>query len=473
MANDVSEQRPTLSAFDFTLLVISGVIGADVYVVSGLGARLMGPGQLIVWLVAGVMSALIVVAFVQCAAIYPHVGGSYAYARAAFGPFAGFVTGWVLFLGEWIALPVFPLAFTTYLAYFVPLHGWLARLLVKAALIAVITGVNLVGARSSGRLNDVLTVAKIAPLALLVVLAAVFIVARPGTAHAHLTPFLPLGLGGFGSATLLIFWAYAGFEIAVLPAGEVKSPGRTLPLGLVIGMSIATAFYMLTAIAVTVALPWQSAAASPRPLADALNAVLTALGLPGDWGAAVMAAGALVSIAGVYTVFTLSVARLSYAMASDGLFPPPFARLHHRFGTPWVGLLLQAVWALLGASVLDLSGLIAGSVVFLGLCYVMTAAAAIKLVRMSPERALHIPGLRVVLVLAAGSGVYLTAQGPRASLPVYAAAFALGLLIYLVRQRSWRGAAALGGDLRREEARFARWSRAEERWLLRFVRRQR
>jgi amino acid transporter len=104
-------RRPTfrreLGALDFTLLVIGAVIGADVYVVAALGAAYLGPAQLVAWVAAGVLAAIIALAFVQCAAIYPEIGGSYAYARQAFGKFVGFLAGWALHVGEWVALPIF------------------------------------------------------------------------------------------------------------------------------------------------------------------------------------------------------------------------------------------------------------------------------------------------------------------------------------------------------------------------------
>src|SRR5579875_4187022 len=99
--------RRELGTLDFTLLVVGAVIGADVYIVSGMGAAFLGPAQLVAWLVAGVLAALIALAFIQCAVLCPEVGGSYAYTRQAFGPTAGFIAGWALYAGEWIALPVF------------------------------------------------------------------------------------------------------------------------------------------------------------------------------------------------------------------------------------------------------------------------------------------------------------------------------------------------------------------------------
>src|SRR5262249_4411136 len=235
---------------------------------------------------------------------------------------------------------------------------------------------------------------------------------RPALALDHLTPFVPLGWKGFGPAILLIFWAYAGFELAALPAGEVRDPRRTLPRGLVVGVAIATLFYLLTAFAVVVALPWQVSAASPRPLADALGAIFAAFAVPAAFGGILMSLGALVSIVGVFDVFTLCVARLSYAMAVDGLFPAAFRRLHPRSRTPLVGLLFQGASALVFSVFFDLGSLISIAVFFLGICYVLTALAALRLVAQAPNRRLHVPAVRVLLALAALSGAYLSAQAP-------------------------------------------------------------
>lgn len=468
-----ARQIAPLGVFDFTLLVVGAIIGADIYVVAGLGARSLGPAQLVAWVVAGVLATLISLAFVQCAAICPQVGGSYAYARAAFGPLVGFLAGWSLYLGEWVALPVFPLAFVNYLGTFVPAHSPMIGLLARLSLITAITGANLVGARASSRLNDVLTLAKLTPLALLVGGAVVFGIAHSTTASSHLRPFTPLGWQGFGVATVLIFWAYAGFELAPLPAADVRDPARTLPRGLIIGMAISICTYLLVAVAVVVSLPWQQAAASNRPLDEAARAILTGLNAPSSWGPVLMSLGALISIAGVYDVFTLSVSRLSYALARDGLFPSPFAYLHHRFGTPWAGLVFQAGAALLLSFVGNLSSLIGLAVFFLGVCYLLTAFAALQLVASTPGQALHIPGLRLVLVLAIVGSIYLITQESVSNLLIGGLALIVGLLAYIIREQDWREAAALLRLLERDKQQLWLMAERPEHWLLRFLRRRR
>jgi basic amino acid/polyamine antiporter, APA family len=184
--------------------------------------------------------------------------------------------------------------------------------------------------------------------------------------------------------------------------------------------------------------------------------MLNELGVSSAWGAALMSLGAVISIVGVYDVFTLSVARLTYALAVDGLFPAPFARLHNRFGTPWVGLAFQAGSALVATWVFNLSGLIATSVFFLGICYVITAVAALRLLMCSQQLRLRLHGLRPALALAGLGGAYLAAQAPWRGIAVGSVALAAGLTVYGLRHGAWREAAVVAGGLYREEQVFRR-----------------
>jgi amino acid transporter len=424
--------RRDLSQLDFTFLVTGAIVGDGIFVLASMGATSLGPAQLMAWLAAGVLSAFIALAFVQCAAIDSEVGGSYSYARLAFGPFAGFLAGWTLYAGEWLALSAFPRAFFNYFQALTGVPGS-SGLAVRFLLIGAITGINLGGVRLGARANDGLTVAKLLPLALLALLGVAFLAARFGTASDNVTPFAPLGWGDFGKAVLPIFWAYAGFELAVLPASEVRNPHRALPRGLMLGVAVATLFYLLVSLAVVVAAPWQDVAGSAHPLATVMGALVGEFGGPEGAGSRLMSLGGLISITGVYLVFTLGLARLSYALAKDGFLPSPFARLHPRFGTPYVGVAFQAVSAIVCSTLLDLRAILSTAVLFLSLCYLLTALSAIRLVRRQPQQALHLPGLRLGLVAAVAASVVLTAQASPLQLGVAAAVVAAGIALYVLR----------------------------------------
>jgi basic amino acid/polyamine antiporter, APA family len=252
----------------------------------------------------------------------------------------------------------------------------------------------------------------------------------------------------------------------VLPAAEVKRPDRTPPLGLVLGVGAATVCYLLVALTVVMALPWQAAAQSAHPLSDALGGLLTVFGLPPEMGSVLMSVGALVSVAAVFDVFTLAVARLSYAMASDGLLPPPFARLHPKFGTPVPGLLFQGAAALVLSFVLDVSRLIDVAVFFLGLCYFATAVAALRLASRHPDKSLRFPGHKLALGAAALSGLYLSSQAPHQLILGGVVVLVLGLLLDALLMGQSRRASLILHVPTAHEHRLRRDASLHERWLL-------
>jgi amino acid transporter len=424
--------RQDLTLLDFTFLVIGAIIGDGIYVVTSMGASSLGPAQLVAWLVAGVLAGFIALAFVQCAAIHSEVGGSYTYASTAFGPFIGFLAGWSLYIGEWLAVAAFPKAFFN---YFHSLTGapTSSSLAVRLSLIGAVTLVNFAGVKVGARANDGLAAAKLVPLALFALLGMVFLALHFGTASDHVQPFAPIGWSNFGKAVLPIFWAYAGFELAVLPAGEVRSAAKTLPRGLIIGVSVATIVYLLVSFTAVIVLPWQSLADSSHPLASAMAALFDAFGVRAGAGSRIMSLGGLVSIAGVYVVFTLGLARLSYALAVDGFFPSAFAKLHSRFRTPYVGLAFQAASAIVFSTLFDLRTILSTAVLFLSLCYLLTALSALRMVRQEPQRALHLPGLPILLIAAVGASVFLTAQASLLQLEVGAVAVVVGIVVYVTR----------------------------------------
>ncbi|HVP26919.1 MAG TPA: amino acid permease, partial [Candidatus Bathyarchaeia archaeon] len=218
-----SELKSELTLFDVTNLVVGAIIGADIYVASALGARLLGSWSLIVWVLAGIIAIVIALCFAQCAALLPRVGGPYAYAHAAWGTFAGFIVGWSLWLAEWLSLAVFPVAFVQYLMFFVNLDP-ISQVVVKTLFVAFLIITNIVGVKAAGRTNDVLTLVKLFPLVFFVAVGLFYIASNTATAVMNLQPSSLVNFGNFGSALVLIFWAYAGFEISTIPTEEIKEP---------------------------------------------------------------------------------------------------------------------------------------------------------------------------------------------------------------------------------------------------------
>lgn len=369
------ELQSELTLFDVTNLVVGAIIGADIYVASSFGAEYLGPSSLLVWVVAGIITIVIALCFAQCATILPKVGGPYAYAKEAWGPFAGFVVGWSLWLAEWISLAVFPVAFTRYLMFFLPNLGWMQQIVVKMLFVAFLAATNIIGIRAAGRTNDILTIVKLSPLVFFSGAGLTYMVSHPDVVASNFSPFLPYGLENFGTALVLIFWAYAGFEISTIPADEIREPDRTIPKAIIFGISIVTVFYLATNIVLFGVRPWSQLASDTAPLASATTAMLNTNATLALVGGTLVGVGALFSVAGSDESGMIGTSRLGYALAVDGLFPHIFARVHPRFKTPYLAIAVQAVTAMIASIVGDLNMLIASSVFFMAIAYLATSAS--------------------------------------------------------------------------------------------------
>ena len=394
--------------FDVTNLVVGAIIGADIYVASSFGATYLGPSSLVVWVIAGIVAIIIALCFAQCAALLPKVGGPYAYAKEAWGSFAGFIVGWSLWLAEWVSLAVFPVAFTRYLMFFMPGLHWTLQILVKILFITFLATTNVIGVRAAGKTNDVLTLLKLFPLVFFSGAGLLYIFHN--SASTHFVPFAPFGFQNFGVALVLIFWAYAGFEISTIPADEIKDPGRTIPKAIVLGISIVTAFYLITNIVLFGVRPSGQLAADSAPLASATASILGSVPTLALVGGAIVGIGALISVAGSDESGMIGTSRLGYALAVDGLFPRVFAKVHPKYKTPHLAIIIQAATALTASIVGQLEILIATSVFFMAVAYVATSLSIFSLRKKLAESRFQLRGGLLIPSLGAIFSLFLISQ---------------------------------------------------------------
>jgi amino acid transporter len=422
--------RRALSFYDVTNITVGAIVGADIYIAAAITAGLVGPASLLAWAAAGVLATIIALMLAEGARLVPEVGGPYAYTSRAFGPACGFLAGWSMWIAELCALPVFAIAFTNYLGYFITLDN-VATHAIRIAFLAALTVVNVVSVRAAGRFNDALTGLKLAPLLLLVVAGLGFMAFHAGDVRDHLTPFAPFGFDQFPKALVLVVWAYMGFELSTVPSGEVEDPQRTIPRALAAGMLIVTAFYLSTNVVLSALVDHGELAASSRPLVLAGTVVF------GGAGAALISAGAMISVSGSDESDMLGASRLGYAMAADGL-PHPLAAIHERFRTPYVALIAQSCAAVALTFVDTIANLISFAVFNLTFSFLLTSVALVALHRRLPgpytlwQRIVPLLGAAISLgllvatsnrdkvtglaVLAVGIAVFLAAA-PRRRLP--------------------------------------------------------
>ena len=426
-----AQTQKKLSLFDVTNLVIGAIIGADIYVASSFGAGYLGPFSLIVWVLAGLIAIVIALCFAQCAAIIPKVGGPYAYAKEAWGPFAGFSVGWSLWFAEWISLAVFPMAFTRYLMFFFPNMDFFTQILVKGAFVAFLAVTNIVGVRAAGKINDILTIAKLAPLIFFTIAGISWMVFNPSLTLANCTPFSPFGFSNFGTAVVLIFWAYAGFEISTIPSEEITELRKTIPKAIIIGILIVTIFYLLTNLVLFGIRNWGMLATDAAPLAMATNSILTSLPILAFIGGAIVGVGALISVAGSDESGMIGTSRLGYALAADGLFPTVFARIHKKFKTPYISIVIQSVTALVASILGNLGLLISVSVFFLAFAYLATSASLFTFHKRGLTPSAHSKRHLVIPALGVIFSIYLITQCTPIQLAIGALLLLMGVPIYI------------------------------------------
>lgn len=405
---------------DLVALVINLIIGAGIF---GLPARvfaLAGTYSLLAYAVSAVAIALIILCFAEVGSRFKATGGPYLYARAAFGPLMGFQVGWLLWLGRIAGLAALCNLFVAYVGYFVPgasANPW--RPVVIVATISALAAANVVGVRVTTAVTNALTVGKLIPL-LIFILVGLFFVDSQRYSLAQ-SP----GYSSFSQAALLLVFAYTGFEGAGIPAGEMRDPARHLPFALLTGLAVVVLVYVLVQAVCIGMLP--DLAHSERPLSDAS---LRFLGAP---GASLIAAGAIVSIGGALNAQMFATPRLLFAMGENRQLPRIFSTTHGRFRTPIAAIVLTSMVALtLSLFTTFISALTIGAIVRLAVY--MTTCAALPVLRRNsdlPRAAFSAPAGPLISAVAMVSSLWLLSNSPWSEMRLAGMAVVMGFVLYL------------------------------------------
>lgn len=387
--------------------------------------------------------ALVLAAFAEVASRFARAGGTYLYARVAFGRLAGIEMAWLTYLVRLTAAATNANLFVIYLAEFWPraTAPVESRLLLALVLLPLVVA-NYRGVRSGVGTSSVFAVAKLAPLAIFVVVG-LFVMAGGGAPGP--APAASADAGTWLEAILLLVFAYGGFEAALLPMGEARDPRRDAPVALFTAFGLCALLYFLVQLVVVAMLA--DPAATDRPLAAAAQVFL------GPLGAGLMAAGALVSVYGYLAAGMVNVPRLIYAMAAEGDLPPRLAAVHPRFRTPHVSVVAFAatVWAF--AATGGFLGNLSLSAVSRLLTYGMVSVALLVFRR--GEHAaegvepawFRVPAGPAVAALGLAFSAVLALRMKRLELAVLAGTLGCGLVHWLWMTARERSAAAPGKSL--------------------------
>lgn len=380
----------------------------------------VGPWSVGAVVLAGLVVLGITLCFAEVGGAFQDTGGPYLYAYETFGPAVGFEIGWLMWVTQLGGFAAVTNLFVDYLGWFAPAAATGAgRVPVIALVLLILTAVNVVGVRRAAVVNNLLTAAKLIPLALFVVVGVWFV--EP----ALLVPAGPPAPAALATAVLLGIYAFSGFEVLGVPGGEVRDPERTIPFALLAGLGIVALVYVGVQSVATGTLP--DLGASARPLADAAERSF------GPAGAVVMVVGALLSTFGVAHAILLAAGRMPFAMAERRQLPAGIATIHPRFRTPHVALIVSAVGMLCFTYVTTFASAVSITVGLRLVIYIVTCAA-LPVLRRRPRgqaSAFRAPG---GTALAAGSvlvGIGLLASQRAADIIQLLAVLGLGLVGWL------------------------------------------
>ena len=405
--------------WDLVAITINGIIGAGIFGLPAKVFSLIGSYSLIAFGVCALVVSLIILCFAEVGSRFKETGGPYLYAREAFGATAAFEIGWLMWLARLTAFAANCNLLVNYISYFQPqATTTIWRPFIIVSVVVVLTGINVVGVRQAAFVSNCFTIGKLIPM--LIFIAAGLFFLNP---HAYaLGPGPPTT--AFSQSVLLLIYAFTGFEMAAIPVGEVRDPQRYLPRALIIAIGVVALLYISIQIVCVGTLP--ELGQSQKPLADAATRFL------GTAGGAIISAGAIVSITGNLNILVLSGSRIPFAMAEQRELPPFIAKVHHRFLTPHVAILITVavmlVFTLRSSFVAALTiSAIARLVTYGATC------AALPLLRRKPQSkpaVFRLPGGTAIAILSLILIVWLLANSTWREALSATIVGAVGLAIY-------------------------------------------
>jgi amino acid transporter len=333
VSNQAGSLRRDIGFFGASFLVLNAMIGAGIFALPGkvaVNAGLLSPW---LFLVVGVLFLSVVLTFAELASYYDNTGGPVIYATEAFGPLAGFSTGWVIYLARMTAFAANATVMATYLASLSDFFaGDLARGIIISVVTIGLTWANVLGVRDGVRTMGVFTVLKVTPLILMVLLGFQHVTG------STLIPGAPFIIDELGGTTLLLIYAYVGFETVAVTAGETSQPRSTIPKALV-GTVIGTGLLYFIIVLVFVSI---------IPADQYANATLVDVGraLAGMVGAFAITLAAIFSIGGNLAGSMIAAPRLIFSLAENRLLPRWFGHVHAKYATPDRCILIMGGMAL-------------------------------------------------------------------------------------------------------------------------------
>lgn len=422
-----------LGRWDLVAMVVNTTIGAGIF---GLPSRVFAISaeySLLAFVLCAVLNVMVVLCFAEVSSRFEATGGAYRYACEALGLRAAYGLGWLMWLQRLTSFAAICNLLVAYLGGFWPeATSGVPRAAVAITVTAILTAVVYRGVHQSARANAVFTIGKLLPILAFIAIGLFFV------DPSRLVPKAPPSLDAITSSALLLVFAFAGFDVAVIPAGEIRDPRRSLPFAMLTGVGAVVLVYILIQTVCIGTLP--GLATSERPLADAAASFL------GPAGATLITIGAVISTSGAMFVTVLAAPRVLYALAMEGQIPRGLGAIHPVHRTPHLAVLVSSGTML----VLTLSGSFVYAVTINAMIrlitYVVTCVCMLRLRRIAgaPPALFLVPGGAWVAWLTLLLCVYLLSRSTGPEARDLAIAMVIGWLLLLAHRRWPRRAAGAG-----------------------------
>ena len=412
-----------LGLFDATMIGIGAMIGAGIFVLTGIAAGESGPASLLAFALNGVVTLLTAFAYAELASAIPRAGGGYSFVRMAFPGALGFTAGWMLWFAYTVACSLYALGFAGYFWEFfhkyIPgltaglfaITGQHIPLLIVTVLIGLLfIRLNIRGTEVTGQAENALTLAKLAILGIFVVYGLRKVFGAPEAAAENFSPFFPMGAGGVIVAMGLTFIAFEGYDLIATVAEEIKEPEKNIPRATFIALAVTVTMYMLIlfvslgAVSTGDGPSWQFLGAfKETAIVRAAEDFMPAFGV------GVIVVGGLLSTMSALNATVLASSRVAFSMARDNLLPKQMSEIDPVRRTPRMAIIVTGVILLAMALTLPIEAVgSAASLIFL-LTFALVNLSLIALRRKAPEipRTFRVPFYPVTPILGIVLNVFL------------------------------------------------------------------
>lgn len=427
--------RRELGSWQLMLYVLGATIGAGIFVLPGTTAALhAGPGVIVSFLIGGIVTIAVGLAYVEFASMAPVAGSAYTYSYIALGEFIAWIIGWDLLLEFTVISSTVAVGWSGYVNSFLQsigiylpegltkdiAHGGIVNLPAVVGWL-IVAWIALSGIKNVGRSNTLFTIAKVGAIILFLIIGAFHV------DPINWTPFTPFGWTGVMAGAALVFFAFTGFDGVTTVLEEVKNPQKAIPVALIGGLSVLTLLYALVALVLTGIVPFPELDV-PNPTVFALQSV----GI--QWGGAIIAVAVIFGLLATMIANTTSATRVLFAMSRDGLLPERIAQTNNKTGVPVASVVIVVATGILLSGFLSIGELAEFANIGGLTAFALTTVSVMVLRYTKPDqpRAFKVPALWFFGIIGVGGSLALIFSLPLFTILRFSIWLVIGVIIYWV-----------------------------------------